>query len=80
MQICNRQKVGSHFFIVDYLKIKILFLKRLKRIEDRIRKEKQKREEQHAQRKAERADKYDAIRMKYGLKSGNEYAKMEDNK
>jgi hypothetical protein len=31
------------------------------------------------ERKVEREKKYDDIRIKYGLKSGKEYARMDDN-
>lgn len=77
MQISHRQKVRLDFISFKFL-IFLSNILRLKRIEDRLRKEKQKRNEQHEQRKAERAEKYDAIRVKYGLKQGNEYAQMDD--
>ncbi len=50
----------------------------MQRIEKKYQREKTKRDELREERKAERAKKYDEIRVKYGLKSGKEYAKMDE--
>ena len=48
-------------------------------MEEKMKRDKEMRDERAAQRKNERADKYNEIRIKYGLQSGKQYAKMDDS-